>query len=133
MAEDPPHFVPLRDFIHRQLDDMDRRLVESIEAHDRRAMQQFQASKDAVDKAERTMTARLELLNEFRAQQADESKKYLLRDLYEREHGTLSNRVVAVEAMAGALQGRALAFAGMAAIIGSIVGAILVAVITHSL
>jgi len=132
MPEDPQH-VTLRDYLQRQIDDMDRRVAESLAAHDRRGQQQFSAAQEAVDKAERTMSARLELLNEFRAQQADESKKYMSRDLYDREHANLAARVTAVEMTAGTLQGRALAFAGMAAIIGSIVGAILVAVITHSL
>jgi len=47
---------------------------------DKRIEQALTAAKDAVGKAEKAQERRLDLLNEFRAQAADESKKYALKD-----------------------------------------------------
>ena len=47
---------------------------------DRRIEQALSAAREAVDKAEKAQERRLDLLNEFRGQAADESKKYALRE-----------------------------------------------------
>ena len=47
---------------------------------DKRIEQALTAARNAVDKAEKSNERRLDLLNEFRAQAADESKKYALRE-----------------------------------------------------
>ncbi len=54
-----------------------------ISDQDRRTEQALIASRDAVDKAEKAQERRLDLLNEFRAQSADEGRKYALRDSVE--------------------------------------------------
>jgi vacuolar-type H+-ATPase subunit H len=50
------------------------------EEQDRRIEQALAAARQAVEKAEKAQERRLDLLNEFRAQAADESKKYALRE-----------------------------------------------------
>ena len=54
-----------------------------ISDQDRRVDQALIASRDAVDKAERAQERRLDLLNEFRGQAADESAKYAQRAVVE--------------------------------------------------
>jgi uncharacterized protein YllA (UPF0747 family) len=61
--------VPLRDYVERIIADQDRRIEQALTA-----------SRAAVDKAEKSQERRLDLLNEFRAQAADESAKYALRE-----------------------------------------------------
>ncbi len=54
-----------------------------IADQDRRIEQALSAARDAVDKAEKAQERRLDLLNEFRAQAADEGRKYALRESVE--------------------------------------------------
>ncbi len=61
--------VSLKDHFDRMLKEQDRRIEQ---AH--------RASKEAVAKAEQAIDKRLDLLNEFRAQSADESAKYVTHD-----------------------------------------------------
>jgi DNA repair exonuclease SbcCD ATPase subunit len=53
----------------------------------------LQAAQKAVDKAEEAIQARLELLNEFRAQIADESRKYAQREVVESQIKGLRERM----------------------------------------
>ena len=64
--------VSLKEYLTALIDELDRRMVQT--AGDARL---------AVEKAEKAQERRLDLLNEFRAQAADESKKYALRDTVE--------------------------------------------------
>lgn len=54
--------------------------TELLKEHDRRIEQALTAAKDAVQKAETANERRLNLLNEFRQQSADESQKYALKE-----------------------------------------------------
>lgn len=54
-----------------------------MEAQDRRVEQALYAAKEAVTKADTAQERRLDLLNEFRGQAADESKKYALKETVE--------------------------------------------------
>ena len=54
-----------------------------MNAQDRRVEQALTASREAVDKAEKAQERRLDLLNEFRAQSADEARKYAQREVVE--------------------------------------------------
>ena len=55
------------------------------------------ASKEALAIARAEIDRRLEGMNEFRTQINQERSDYLTRDMYDREHGVLVNRVTAVE------------------------------------
>ncbi len=80
------------------------------------------AAKEAVTKAEAADEKRFALLNEFRGQQADESRKYAPRDMVETVFNGLRDRITRNEAELARLQGRAIALAGFGALFGGIVG-----------
>ena len=84
------------------------------------------AAKEAVTKAEAANDRRLDLLNEFRAQQADEARKYALSAVVEQSFRGLEERAGRTEAAISVLQGRALALAGFGALFGGAVGALIV-------
>ena len=88
------------------------------------------AAKEAVVKAEGANDRRLDLLNEFRAQQADEARKYALSVLVDARFEGQSARVARVESGVSVLQGRALALAGFGALVGGVVGALIVKMVT---
>jgi hypothetical protein len=56
----------------------------------------FLVKDKALDLATNALNERLNLLNEFRAQQSDESKKYLTRNEYDRDHQALIEKVDAL-------------------------------------
>lgn len=86
---------------HEEKRDIERDVYVSLRDHfnalraeqDRRIEQALLAAKDAVDKAERAQERRLDLLNEFRAQAADESRKYAQREVVEPAIGKLETQV----------------------------------------
>jgi hypothetical protein len=84
------------------------------------------AAKEAVTKAEASDEKRFALLNEFRAQQADEARKYATRESVEQSIDALSRRVGVNEGAVSVLQGRALALAGFGALFGGVIGAMIV-------
>ena len=85
----------------------------------------MRSAKEAVEKAEASNERRLGLLNEFRAQAADESSKYALSVVVNQTIKGLERRLDAAEQGVAALQGRALAIAGVSALVGgAVVGTI---------
>jgi anti-sigma factor RsiW len=83
------------------------------------------AAKEAVTKAEAADEKRFALLNEFRAQQADESRKYVPREMVDTIFNGLRDRIGRNEAEVARLQGRALALAGFGALFGGAIGAVI--------
>lgn len=69
---------------------------------------------------------RLALLNEFRAQQSDESRKYAQTAVVSVSIDALSGRISRTEQALSILQGRALALAGIGALFGGGIGALIV-------
>ncbi len=67
-----------------------------IADQDRRIEQALHASRDAVDKAEKAQERRLDLLNEFRAQAADEGRKYALREAVEDRLGKIETNIARI-------------------------------------
>ncbi len=88
------------------------------------------AAKEAVQKAEAADEKRFALLNEFRAQQADEARKYAPSELVNQSFKNLEDRLTRGEAHIAMLQGRALALAGFGALFGGAVGAMIVKMAT---
>jgi hypothetical protein len=108
--------VKLREHLEAQITGLDKRLTDAIEGRDVRVQLALSAAKDAVVKAEAATDSRLALLNEFRAQAADESRKFALIEV-------IDPRIARLETEVATLQGRAVAFAGFGALIGaSLVG-----------
>ena len=84
------------------------------------------AAKEAVTKAEAADEKRFALLNEFRAQQADEARRYAPSELVNQKFGDMEGRLIRAETAISTLQGRALALAGFGALFGGAVGALIV-------
>lgn len=82
------------------------------------------AAKEAVTKAEAADEKRFALLNEFRGQSADESRKFALRESVDQSLSAILDRMSRSEATVSNLQGRALALAGFGAVFGGLVGAV---------
>ena len=83
---------------------------------DKRIDQALLNARVAVDKAQAAQEHRLDLLNEFRAQQADESRKYALREALEAAVKERDQRLARIEAQISRLYGglAVLAFIGVA-------------------
>ncbi len=86
--------VSLKEFFEAQLEALDRRT-------ERTAVD----AREALLKAETALERRLDLLNEFRAQAAEESKKYILQPLYDTNHAALTLRVSKIEIAVSRLYG----------------------------
>jgi len=111
--------VKLREHLEAQIVGLDRRLTEAIEGRDVRVQLALSASKEAMQKAEAANESRLALLNEFRAQSADEARKYALAAVIDNELSSLEKRIQRNEGIVNTLQGRAIAFAGFGALLGA--------------
>lgn len=107
--------VSLREYFDQRFVDFDRRLTDARQADRDRVELAFSASQTAINKAEDANERRLELLNEFRSQQAEEARKYVPRETFD----LASGRIAALEKAGATLQGRAIAFAGFGALIGA--------------
>jgi len=101
----------------------------TIEDRDVRVNLALSAAKEAVAKAEASDEKRFALLNEFRGQQADESRKYATRESVDQSVANLANRITRNENGVATLQGRAMALAGFGALIGGLIGAMIVKMI----
>lgn len=70
-----------------------------IKGRDALIAQSAETSQRAIQKAEDATERRLALLNEFRAQAAEESRKFLPNNVYMEKHKALTDRVDKVEGM----------------------------------
>jgi len=75
--------VSLREYIGALIAALDRQVNTEIEALRRETQTAAEGARTAVEKAEAAQEHRLDLLNEFRAQAADEAQKYAQRDVVE--------------------------------------------------
>jgi len=114
--------VSLKEHLEALIDGVDRRFTEVIADRDVRIQIALAAAKEAVDKAEKADDKRFTLLNEFRGQAADESKKYALRENVEQSLAAINERVNRAQNAVSTLQGRALALAGFGALLGTAIG-----------
>jgi hypothetical protein len=112
--------LPLVEFIDRTLE-AERRWAEAelrrhdtaLEAHARAEDLRHEAGDAKIQKANEVLDYRLEEMNNFRAQINQERAEYLRREMYEREHGALAERVKNLEIVRGEQSGRTAAFATM--------------------
>jgi hypothetical protein len=128
MSENDSHQAPLVplsvvQFVDRTLA-TERKVTEAefqrrdtaLEAHARLDDLRHAAGDDSIEKADQVLEHRLEEMNNFRTQINQERVDYIRRDLYEREHAALSERVKTLEIMRGEQSGRAAAYASMVGI-----------------
>ncbi len=78
----PPRGIPVSEYhaMTRGEVSLKEYFDKMLEAQDRRIDQALDAAREAVNKAETAQERRLDLLNEFRGQASDESKKYALKE-----------------------------------------------------
>lgn len=109
--------VSLLTHVNQRFEDFDRRLIDARTADAARVQLALTAAKEAVDKAEQANEKRLVLLNEFRNQAAEESRKYVPRETYDLAISQYNARFTVIEQAGATLQGRAIAFAGFGALV----------------
>jgi hypothetical protein len=94
--------VSLKEYLESKLKLSERMASERWEAHD----EVHKLLKEAVDAAVATLNARLETMNEFRAQIAQERGSYITRDIYELRHEELKTKVNTFEQYRANMDGR---------------------------
>jgi predicted ATPase len=92
------------------------RLAAVLEAKSRAEDLRHEAGDAKIQKANEVLDYRLEEMNNFRAQLNQERAQYLRREMYEREHFALAERVKALEIVRGEQSGRTTAYASMVAL-----------------
>jgi hypothetical protein len=112
--------LPLVQFVDRTLE-AERRLMDAefrrcdaaLEAHARAEDLRHESGDAKIQKANEVLDYRLEEMNNFRAQINQERAEYLRREMYEREHNALADRVKTLEIVRGEQAGKAAAYASM--------------------
>lgn len=90
--------VSLKEYIESRILSLDKKVDQMDADHSK-----------ALIKAETALDKRLDLLNEFRAQSAEESKRYVTLNVYNEKHAALSDRVDAVERQMSRMYGGVIA------------------------
>lgn len=99
---------------------MSRLSEERIRSLDRRFSQMIADRDYRVVLALEAIEKRLDLLNEFRRQSADESARFATREVVDTAMGSMSGRIADNASAISRLQGRALALAGVGAVVGAV-------------
>jgi len=94
-----------------------RRCTDALEAHTRAEDLRHEAGDAKIQKASEVLDYRLEEMNNFRAQINQERAEYLRREMYDRDHGALAERVKILEIVRGEQSGRTAAYASMVALV----------------
>ncbi len=126
--------VPLQvvQFIERAVE-AERRLTEAefrhcaaaLEAMARAENLRHEAGDAKIQKASEVLDYRLEEMNNFREQINQERAEYLRREMYDRDHTTLAERVKVLEIARGEQSGRTAAYASMVALVVIVVQVVL--------
>lgn len=83
----------LRDAMSQRIAALDKLLMARIDAKSAEFRAVHEASQAAVTKAEDAIQRRLDLLNEFRSQMADDSQKYALREVVDAQIADIRRQV----------------------------------------
>jgi|ERR1039458_2526093 hypothetical protein len=124
--------LPLVQFIDRTLE-AERRSTEAefrrrdavLEAHTRAEDLRHQAGDAKIQKANKVLDYRLEEMNNFRAQINQDRTEYVRREMYDREHVALGERVKILEIVRGEQTGRTAAYASVVAFVVVVVQMVL--------
>ena len=92
-----------------------RRCDAALEAQARVEDLRHDAANARIQKANEVLDYRLEEMNNFRAQINQERQEYVRREMYDREHDNLAERVKNLEIVRGEQVGRTAAYASVAA------------------
>ena len=118
----PPILLPLVEFIDRTLE-AERKLTEAefrrrdaaLQAQARAEDLRHAAGDAKIQKADAVLEYRLEEMNNFREQINQERQEYVRREMYDREHANLAERVKNLEIVRGEQVGKTAAYASVAA------------------
>jgi preprotein translocase subunit SecF len=124
--------LPLVQFVDRTLE-AERRLTEAelrrrdalLEAHVRAEDLRHEVGDAKIQKANEVLDYRLEEMNNFRAQINQERAEYVRREMYDREHDALGERVKILEIVRGEQTGRTAAYASVVAFVVIVVQVVL--------
>jgi len=94
-----------------------RRHDAALEAHTRAEDLRHEAGDAKIQKANEVLDYRLEEMNNFRAQINQERTEYVRREMYDREHAALDERVKVLEIVRGEQTGRTAAYASVVAFV----------------
>jgi hypothetical protein len=116
--------LPLLQFIDRTLE-AERKATEAefrrcdaaLEAQVRAEDLRHEAADARIQKANEVLDYRLEEMNNFRDQINQERQDYLRREMYDREHANLAERVKNLEIVRGEQSGRTAAYASMVGVV----------------
>src|ERR1017187_1448408 len=116
----PPLLWRWVEFVDRTVE-AERRLTEAefrrcdaaMEAHARAEDLRHEAGDAKIQKANEVLEYRLEEMNNFRSQINQERTDYLRREMYDRDHVVLADRVKTLEIVRGEQAGKAAAYASM--------------------
>ncbi len=119
----PPASLALLQFIDRTLE-AERKATEAefrrcdaaLEAQARAEDLRHAAGDAKIEKANEVLDYRLEAMNNFRDQINRERQEYLRREMYDREHANLEERIKNLEIVRGEQSGRTAAYASMVGI-----------------
>jgi len=94
-----------------------RRCDDALEAQVRAEDLRHEAADARIQKANEVLDYRLEEMNNFRDQINQERQDYLRREMYDREHANLAERVKNLEIVRGEQSGRTAAYASMVGVV----------------
>jgi preprotein translocase subunit SecF len=103
-----------------------RRCEAAIEAQARAENLRHEAGDAKIQKANEVLDYRLEEMNNFRAQINQERTDYVRREMYEREHNAVADRVKTLEIVRGEQSGKTAAYASMVGVV-----VVLVQIVLH--
>ena len=105
-----------------RIDALDRWASAMFAERDKQVAAALEASREAGDKSAGELQRRLDLLNEFRAQAADESAHYARKEVVQADVARMEEQVAANARLIASMHGRAWALAGVGGVLGALVG-----------
>src|SRR5271165_7239148 len=94
-----------------------RRCNAALEAYARAEDLRHEAGDAKIQKANEVLDYRLEEMNNFRSQINQERGDYLRREMYDRDHSALADRVKTLEIVRGEQAGKTAAYASMVGVV----------------
>lgn len=92
--------LTLREYVEHLHGETLRQIAELAIAQNEKLRNALDASNRAIEKAEDSTNKRLDLLNEFRAQVADQTANFVGREAYDAQSRAAENKITAMEATA---------------------------------
>lgn len=87
----------IRELIQTTMDERDKRYEQRFVAQESAIDAALESAERAVAEFKNTLNTRLEGMNQFRAQIEKGEKNYILKDVYEKAHDNLGERIIRLE------------------------------------